>query len=191
MSRGKVPARMLTRACILLKANQGEGGVAKADAAIAGASEIHPTTVAHVCRRFAEQGLAITLARQGPDRVYVISGCACGFRERCAGVRVSNRGCKQRSSPCSTAPGHWIVVITGVSPGAKVRKGRQAAPLHGREIRYAHCLWLEWMRLHLREQQSLRLLQCTPFCSQQRPFLHRLRRLQGHVALQGLLAFPV
>lgn len=39
---GIAPARMLTRARILLKANQGEGGPGWSDAAIAGALDINP-----------------------------------------------------------------------------------------------------------------------------------------------------
>jgi hypothetical protein len=67
---GMAPARLLTRARILLKADQGEGGAAWADAAIAGALEVHPTTVARVRRQCVEQGLAVALARKAPDRVY-------------------------------------------------------------------------------------------------------------------------
>ncbi|MDQ3780992.1 MAG: helix-turn-helix domain-containing protein [Chloroflexota bacterium] len=67
---GEAPARMLTRARILLKANQGEGGPSWSDAAIAGALEVHPTTVARIRRQFVESGLAAALARKRPDRVY-------------------------------------------------------------------------------------------------------------------------
>jgi hypothetical protein len=67
---GIAPARMLTRARILLKADQGEGGAAWADAAIAGALEVHPTTVARIRRQFVEQGLQAALERKRPDRVY-------------------------------------------------------------------------------------------------------------------------
>jgi homeodomain-containing protein len=67
---GVAPARTLTRARILLKAHQGEGGAAWSDAAIAGALEIHPTTVARIRRQFVEQGLEAALERKRPDRVY-------------------------------------------------------------------------------------------------------------------------
>ncbi len=70
VGRGTAPARMLTRARILLKADQGEGGAAWADAAIAGALDIHPTTVARVRRQCVEEGLAAALERKRPDRVY-------------------------------------------------------------------------------------------------------------------------
>ena len=78
IGRGTAPARMLTRARILLKANQGAGGAAWSDAAIAGALEVHPTTVARVRRQWVEQGVEATLARQRPDRVYprVLDGAA-------------------------------------------------------------------------------------------------------------------
>src|SRR5918996_4304779 len=67
---GTAPSRMLTHARILLKANQGEGGPGWTDAAIAGALEVHPATVARVRRAFAEQGLAAALERKPPARVY-------------------------------------------------------------------------------------------------------------------------
>jgi transposase len=67
---GEAPARLLTRARILLKANQGEGGPAWTDAAIAGALDVHPATVARVRRQFVEEGLAAALERKRPDRVY-------------------------------------------------------------------------------------------------------------------------
>jgi hypothetical protein len=78
VGRGIAPARMLTRARILLKADQGEGGAAWADAAIARALEVHPTTVARIRRQFVEAGVAAALARKRPDRVYarVLDGVA-------------------------------------------------------------------------------------------------------------------
>jgi transposase len=70
IGRGAAPARALTHARILLKANQGEGGPAWTDAAIAGALEVHPATVARVRRAYVEDGLEAALARKAPDRVY-------------------------------------------------------------------------------------------------------------------------
>ncbi len=67
---GVAPARMLTRARVLLKADHGEGGPGWSDAAIAGALDIDPSTVLRVRRQFAAEGLAATLARKRPDRVY-------------------------------------------------------------------------------------------------------------------------
>lgn len=70
VGRGAAPARMVTRARVLLKADQGEGGAAWSDAAIAGALDLHPTTVARIRRQVVEDGLAAALARKRPDRVY-------------------------------------------------------------------------------------------------------------------------
>ena len=67
---GIAPARMLTRARILLKADHGEGGPGWADQAIAGALDVDPSTVQRVRRQFATAGLAATLERKRPDRVY-------------------------------------------------------------------------------------------------------------------------
>jgi Homeodomain-like domain len=78
IGRGEGPARLLAHARILLKADQGEGGAAWTDAAIAGALEVHPTTVARVRRTYVEQGLAAALERKAPERVYarVLDGAA-------------------------------------------------------------------------------------------------------------------
>jgi hypothetical protein len=75
---GIAPARTLTRARILLKANQGEGGAGWTDAAIAGALEVHPATVARVRRAYVDAGVDAALARKRPDRVYarVLDGVA-------------------------------------------------------------------------------------------------------------------
>lgn len=67
---GIAPARMLTRARILLKADHGEGGPGWSDAAIAGALDVNPSTVLRVRRRFVREGVAATLERKRPDRVY-------------------------------------------------------------------------------------------------------------------------
>ncbi len=67
---GSAPARMLTRARILLKADHGEGGPGWADAAVAGALDVNPSTVLRVRRRFVGEGLEATLARKRPDRTY-------------------------------------------------------------------------------------------------------------------------
>ncbi len=67
---GVAPARMLTRARVLLKADHGEGGPGWSDAAIAGALDVNPSTVLRVRRQFATAGLAAALARKAPERVY-------------------------------------------------------------------------------------------------------------------------
>jgi Homeodomain-like domain len=70
LGSGVAPARMLTRARILLKADHGEGGAGWSDAAIAGALDVNPSTVLRVRRQFVTAGLAATLERKRPDRVY-------------------------------------------------------------------------------------------------------------------------
>jgi hypothetical protein len=67
---GEALARMLSHARVLLKANQGEGGPGWSDAAIAGALDIHPDTVARVRRAYVGAGLEAALARKAPERVY-------------------------------------------------------------------------------------------------------------------------
>ncbi len=70
VAAGTAPARKLTRARILLKANHGEGGPGWSDTAIAGALDINPSTVLRVRRQFVLEGLSATLERKRPDRVY-------------------------------------------------------------------------------------------------------------------------
>ena len=70
IGQGTAPARQLTRARILLKANQGEGGRGWTDGAIAGAVEVHPATVARVRREYVTAGVDAALERKPPDRVY-------------------------------------------------------------------------------------------------------------------------
>ena len=67
---GTAPARLLTRARILLKADHGGGGPGWSDAAVAGALDVNPSTVLQVRKQFVTDGLAATLARKRPDRVY-------------------------------------------------------------------------------------------------------------------------
>ena len=70
VGRGGAPARRLGHARILLRADQGEGGAAWSDAAIAGALEIHPATVARVRQQFVAEGLEAALDRRAPRREY-------------------------------------------------------------------------------------------------------------------------
>ena len=70
IGQGVAPARSLTHARILLKANQGEAGPAWTDAVIAGALEVHPTTVARARRTYVTAGLAAALTHKPPARVY-------------------------------------------------------------------------------------------------------------------------
>lgn len=70
VGRGVAPARRLAHARILLKADQGEGGAAWGDTAIAVSLEVHPATVARVRRQYVEEGLEAALDRRAPRREY-------------------------------------------------------------------------------------------------------------------------
>src|SRR5215218_165451 len=65
IGQGTAPARQLTRARILLKANQGESGPGSTDGAIAGAA-----AVARVRGEYGTAGLDAALERKPADRVY-------------------------------------------------------------------------------------------------------------------------
>lgn len=67
---GTAPARKLTHARILLKADQGPGGPAWVDERIAEAVEVSQPTVARIRRQYVEQGVAAALNRRSPTRVY-------------------------------------------------------------------------------------------------------------------------
>ena len=66
---GAAPARKLPRARVLLEADHGEGGPGWADAAVAGALDLHPSTVQRIRRQVAAEGLEATPERRRPDRV--------------------------------------------------------------------------------------------------------------------------
>ena len=70
IGQGAAPARALTHARILLKANQGEAGPGWTDRAIAVALEVHHTTVARVRQQYAAGGLEAAVDRKPPDRQY-------------------------------------------------------------------------------------------------------------------------
>lgn len=67
---GRAPARQITRARILLKADAGRVSRRWRDAEIAAAVETSPRTVARVRADFCARGLAQTLQRRPPTRVY-------------------------------------------------------------------------------------------------------------------------
>jgi hypothetical protein len=68
LSAGKRSALTLTRARILLKADQADGGPAWEDARIAEALDCGVRTVERVRRRFIERGVEAALGRQPQDR---------------------------------------------------------------------------------------------------------------------------
>ncbi len=61
LSAGKAPARILTHARILLKADENSAGMEWSDEAIRKASDVSLSTVARVCKRFIEEGLEAAL----------------------------------------------------------------------------------------------------------------------------------
>jgi transposase len=67
-SSGKAAALVLTRARILLKADQASGGPAWEDATIAAALDCGHRTVERVRQRFVEDGLDAALQRKQQDR---------------------------------------------------------------------------------------------------------------------------
>ena len=80
LEKGKRPSAVkLTRARILLKADQAEGGPAYTDAAIAEALDVSPKTVFNIRQKWVELGLEQTLerrAQQTPSRQPKLDGKA-------------------------------------------------------------------------------------------------------------------
>jgi hypothetical protein len=70
IGQGVTPARALTHARILLKANQGEAGPGWTDAAIGAALEVNPATVARVRMKYVAAGLDAAVYRKAPERQY-------------------------------------------------------------------------------------------------------------------------
>lgn len=67
---GIAPACQVTRARILLKADHADAGPGWTDVMIAGAFDVHRTTVERVRKQFVQEGLAATLASARSDRTY-------------------------------------------------------------------------------------------------------------------------
>ena len=65
VGQGRSPARMITRARILLKADCGPGGPGWTDTAIKDALDVSRTTISRVRREFAQAGLG-AIARRRP-----------------------------------------------------------------------------------------------------------------------------
>jgi transposase len=70
IAAGTAPARKLTHARILLKADQSLEGPGRVDEAIADAVETSQPTVARVSKRYFEEGLEAALNRRPPNREY-------------------------------------------------------------------------------------------------------------------------
>jgi transposase len=70
IAAGTAPARKLTHARILLKADQGPEGPAWVDDAVAEAVEVSQPTVSRVRKQYVEEGLEAALNRRPPNREY-------------------------------------------------------------------------------------------------------------------------
>ena len=124
IGRGARPGARLTHARILLKADQGEGGPGWTDAAIAGALEVHPTTVARVRRQYVERRAGRPRwTRKRPDRVYArkLDGAAGGAPGRPRLQRAAGRAAS--AGRCACWPTSWcaLEVVDG-------RLARDGAP---------------------------------------------------------------
>jgi transposase len=70
IAAGTVPARKLTHARILLKADQGSEGPGWVDEQVAEAVEVSQPTVSRVRKQYVEEGLQAALNRRPPNRHY-------------------------------------------------------------------------------------------------------------------------
>jgi transposase len=70
IAAGTAPARKLTHARILLKANQGSEGPGWVDEQVADAVEVSQPTVSRVRKQYVEEGLQAALNRRPPNREY-------------------------------------------------------------------------------------------------------------------------
>jgi transposase len=70
IAAGTAPARKLTHARILLKADQGSEGPGWVDEQVADAVEVSQPTVSRVRKQYVEDGLQAALNRRPPNRKY-------------------------------------------------------------------------------------------------------------------------
>ena len=70
IAAGTAPARKLTHARILLKADQGSKGPCWVDEQLADAVEVSQPTVSRVRKQYFEEGMEAALNRRPPDREY-------------------------------------------------------------------------------------------------------------------------
>src|SRR3954452_21107837 len=70
IASGTAPARKLTHARILLKADQGPEGPGWVDDAVADAVEVSPPSVSRVRKQYFEGGLRAALNRRPPNQEY-------------------------------------------------------------------------------------------------------------------------
>ncbi len=70
IAAGTAPARKLTHARVLLKADQSPDGPGWADEVIADAVEVSQPTILRVRKQYVEEGLEAALNRRAPNREY-------------------------------------------------------------------------------------------------------------------------
>ncbi len=70
IAAGTAPARKLTHARVLLKADQGPQGSGWADERIAEAVEVSQPTISRIRKQYVEEGLEAALNRRAPNREY-------------------------------------------------------------------------------------------------------------------------
>ncbi len=70
IAAGTAPARKLTHARVLLKADQSPDGPGWADERIAEAVEVSQPTISRIRKQYVEQGLEAALNRRAPNREY-------------------------------------------------------------------------------------------------------------------------
>ncbi len=70
IATGTAPARKLTHARVLLKADQGPKGAGWADERIAEAVEVSQPTISRIRKQYVEEGLDAALNRRAPNREY-------------------------------------------------------------------------------------------------------------------------
>jgi transposase len=100
--KGTGAALRLTRARILLKADQGDDGPAWPDTAVAEALDVAVNTVANTRQRFVEGGLARALNRKAQDRP---------SRERVLDGRAEARLIALACSDPPAGQAHWTLTL--------------------------------------------------------------------------------
>ena len=114
IASGTAPARTLTHARILLKADQSDGGPAWPDAAISEALEVSHATIARVRERFVAESLEAALHRRA----------ASGHRRRCLdgaqeahliALTAVRHPPAMTAGPCASWPTSWWNLSTSTA----------------------------------------------------------------------------
>ena len=134
ISSGSAPARTLTHARILLKADQAEGGPAWTDEAIHEALDVGLSTIARVRERFVEHSLEAALHRRSSSRhrQRLLDGAR---KPTCSPSPVVRRPRAASAGPCACSPTKWsswsTSTISRMKPCAKSSKKRTQAMVEG------------------------------------------------------------